>query len=146
MPLNPRNTFEDPAGVVDDYLWQINHSDEDVFGRKRNVTESAKTGGTGLIKQQADSDPLVLTLTGSILHEAQHEQFIAWFELCETQSIFFTDFSDAKYEVVITEYLPVRKRTVKNPRDSTIPTWYYTYTLTMEVLSVKRGPWDGVTP
>lgn len=140
-----RNRFTNPADGSF-YDWQVNHSDEGQFGKARSITESANTANTGLIKQQGDSSPLQMKLTGTILHKNQHEQFIHYWQLCETQTIFFKDFAGEEYEVLITAYQPVRKRTVKNPRDfKNMPLWYYTYELELEVIRVISGAWDGVT-
>lgn len=140
-----RNNFTDPA-TAKSYDWQINHTDEGQFGKTRQISESANTANTGLIKQQGDTGPLIIKVTGTILHKHQIEEFIDWYQLCENQTILFKDFAGEEYEVIITSFQPVRKRTVKNPRDfANAPLWYWTYELDMEVISVRSGVWSGVT-
>lgn len=140
-----RNRFTNPANGAF-YDWQVNHSDEGSFGKTRQITESANTANTGLVKQQGDSTPLKMKLTGTIFHKAQHEQFIDWFQLGETQTVIFKDFTGDEYEVLLTQYDAVRKRTVRNPRDAAnAPLWYWTYEMEMEVIRVISGVWAGVT-
>jgi hypothetical protein len=72
---------------------------------------------------------------------------IAWWKLCETQTIYFKDFSGDEYEVIITEFLPVRERTIKNPRDyANAPYWFWKYDIAMEVIAIRSGTWAGVSP
>lgn len=140
-----RNRFTDPlTGSL--YDWQVNHTTENSFGKARQVSESANTANTGLIKQQGDASPLQIKVAGTIFHLKQHEEFIRFWELCESQTIIFRDFTGDEYEVMINSYLPVRKMTVKNPRDfKNAPLWYWTYDLEMEVVRIIKGVWAGVT-
>lgn len=141
-----RNIFTDPA-TAKTYSWQINHSEEQEFGKRRNVSHGALTNGTGLVRQQSDDSPLILQLKGTIFHLVQFEEMIAWWKLCEKQTINFKDFSGDEYEVIITEFLPVRERTVKNPRDyANVPYWFWKYDITMEVVRIISGTWQGVSP
>lgn len=141
-----RNRFTNPKNAAT-YDWQVNHSEEEEFGKRRSISHGALTGGTGLVRQQADDQPLVLQLKGVIFHKAQLEQMIDWFALCETQTIYFKDFSGDEYEVIITEFLPVREKTVKNPRDfANAPLWFWRYDIAMEVIAIRAGTWVGVTP
>lgn len=139
-----RNRFTDPL-TGSFYDWQVNHSTENAFGKARQVTESANTANTGLIKQQGDASPLQIKLAGTILHLAQHKEFIRFWELCESQTIIFRDFTGDEYEVMITSYLPLRKRTIRNPRDfANAPLWYWSYDLEMDVVRIIKGVWEGV--
>lgn len=136
---NPRN------GEI--YEWHTGHSEEEANGKTRTIQESANTGNTGLVKQQGDVQPLVLKYSGTILFKKQIEEFWRWYELCETQTIFFTDYAGEEYEVLITSFLPQRKPTVKNPKDfANAPRHYWSYSITMEVIAVRSGVMSGVTP
>jgi len=142
-----RNIFHDPAGNRPDYSWAINHSEEEEFGKSRNIEHGANTGGTGLVKQQSDDSPLVMQFTGTILTKAQVTEMIAWFQLCNSQTIHFTDYAGDKYEVIISIFKPTRHRTIRNPRDfANAPYWYWKYEISMEVIRVIDGVWEGVTP
>lgn len=142
-----RNYFIDPAGVRTTYPWQINHSDEDEFGKSRNIQHGAKTASTGLVKQQSDDSPMVMRVRGVILHKAQIQEMIAWWKLCETQTIHFTDFTGDTYEVIITAFKPTREKTIKNPRDyANAPYWIWKYELEMEVVTFISSIWSAVTP
>lgn len=140
-----RDKFIDVApGGYGTYSWPVNHSDEEAFGKTHNVDHTATTDGIGVVRQQGADDPMSLQLTGTIFHEAQHLAFVAWFALSSLRTIYFEDFTGAQYEVQITSYEPVRKRTLRNPRDPSIPLHYYSYTLTMDVIRAVTGPWAGI--
>ena len=141
-----RNVFIDPAGVRADYPWTINHSTENEVGKTRTVEHGAKTG-TGLVRQQSDSTPLVLRFSGTILHKAQVIEMKEWWQLCEEQTIYFRDFAGDEYEVLITSFRPTRHRTIRNPRDpANALYWFWRYELEMEVITIREGVWEGVTP
>lgn len=136
------NIFTDPT-TGEQYLWEINHSDEDDSGRDRSITTEANTGNVGLVKQQGELAPLTLRYSGTILTRAQLAQMLAWYAKCETHSIYFTDFAGDSYEVLITAFHPKRLRTMRNPRDPGARLWYWTYTIEMTVLRVLAGAWLG---
>lgn len=140
-----RNVFHNPA-TGETYPWPINHSEEQTFGKKRNLTSGAPTGHTGLTIQQGDDDPMVLELSGTILTVAQYEQMIHWWALSAGSTIYFTDFAGDAYEVIITDFDALRQRTLRNPRDRSIPYHYWTYTIRMQVVTILAGTWTGVTP
>lgn len=142
-----RNQFIDAApGGLGAYSWTINHKAEREFGGKRNVERTATTDGIGVVRQQGTDEPLMIQLEGTILDEAQHQAFIAYYAICRYRTIDFVDFAGNRYEVQITSYLPTRVATVRNPRhpvgDGSLH--YYTYTLEMDVLTVRSGPWAGM--
>ena len=140
-----RNTFIDPAGARPDYDWAINHSEEGEFGKARNIEHGANTANTGFVRQQSDAGPLTISVTGTILAKAQVQEMIAWFNLCETQTIYFTDFAGDQYEVTITSFKPTRHRTIRNPRDfANAPYWFWRYEMTMDVVRVIDSVWEGV--
>jgi hypothetical protein len=142
-----RNVFHDPAGLVADYPWPINHTTEESFGKRRNITVTSPTAGIGHILQQADDTPMVIKLGGTILTRAQHAAFAAWFERSRSRSVYFTDFAGDTYEVLIVAYEPTRQRTVRNPRDqANAPLWFWRYTMELHVLNFGVGPWAGVSP
>lgn len=142
MPRTP-NKFKDPKTATT-WEWPVNHSEEQETGVSRSVQHGAKTAG-GLVRQQADDQPLNLRYSGTIFHKAQVTEMIHWFQLCATQTINFEDFAGDEYEVLITSFQPVRKRTIRNPRDFTnAPLWYWTYEIEMEVVRVIKGIWTGV--
>lgn len=138
--------FTNPANAAT-YDLAINPSEEEPFGKTRNVEHSAPTGLTGLVRQQGDDTPLVLKASGTILTKAQLTTMIAWFQLCRSQTIYLRDHAQDSFEGIITSFLPTRKRTIRNPRDpANAPEWYWTYTLEFEVVRILAGTWAGVTP
>ena len=141
-----RNRFTNPSNG-DYYDWQINHTEEEEVNKARSIEHGANSANTGLVKQQSDDQPLVLSYRGTILHKAQLEEFWGWFQLTKTQTIYFTDFAGDEYEVIITDFKPQRQRTIKNPRDfANAPLWYWTYAISMEVVRVIAGTMAGVSP
>lgn len=130
-----REQFRDPFGVVAAYSFQVNHSDEDAQEKKRNIETTAPTTGVGFVRQQGDASPEVLRYSGTILHKAQKDAMDAYYALCDTQTIFFRDFTGEEREVMITNFNPVRKRAAANPQDPVnAPLHYWTYTIEMQVI------------
>lgn len=143
-----RNRFYDPA-TGQSYDWHINHSDEDQHGKQRNIEHTGITGGftggsIGLVRQQGAASPTLLSYSGTIFHAAQYAAMWDYFQRCESRSIHFRDFEGHEYEVQIVAFEPKRQRTLKNPRDSSIPLHYWTYSIRMEVLRVISGPLTGL--
>lgn len=135
--INPENS--------DKYAWEINHSEEGEAGVARSITMGANTAGTGLVRQQADDQPLTFQLIGTIFKESMVEEFIKWYKLCKNQTIFFKKYSGDEYEVSITEFKPTEKKTLHNPKDfANAPLWYWGYTMTIEVITVRSGIWSGL--
>lgn len=145
------NVFIDPANG-DEYPWPINHSEEESFGKTRTIDHTAPTArgsdpGVGLIRQQGDDTPLTWKYSGTILDPTQEDAFIDWWERSRQRTIFFRDFTGAEYEVIITGYEPKRIRCLVNRRGGDRwPFHYVNYTLSMEVLTIRSGPWVSVTP
>lgn len=137
------NVFTNPlTGAT--YAWEINHAEESESGRNRNVETRANTGNVGLVRQQGELTPLVLRYTGTILRQPQLDTMLGWFLLCETQSIYFTDFAGDSYEVLISNFQPRRVRAMLNLRgQATNPQHYWTYTIEMHVLNVRSGSYEG---
>lgn len=135
-----RNTFSDPLGVTPNYVWPLNHHTETAAGRKRDVTATQNVAGTQLVTQQGDKQPFTLTYAGSILVRSQLVAMWQWEALCEHQTIYFTDFAGDSYEVLITDFEPIRVA-ARNRRGEPEgnPLWYWTYTLTMTVIAVRAG-------
>lgn len=141
----PREKFIDPRAVRPTYNFQVNHDEEETFGRTRNVTKTANTANTGLVRQQGARDALTLHLSGKLLHAAQHDEMWAWYELCDEQTIYFEDFVGTTFEVTITSFNPVRKRVVRNQADiANAPMHYWAYTLELDVVRIVSGPLSGV--
>lgn len=137
--------FTNPATGAT-YLWPVNHDEEDATGKSRQMSDGAPSKNVGLIPQQGAPTPLVLSWKGKIFTKAQVEAMIAWWELCEDQSIYVTDPAGSTYEVLITDFTEQRQPVAANRWDPVnAPTWIWTYTLVMRVLNVLSGEWSGVT-
>lgn len=140
----PRWTLIDNNNVLPDYEMSVNPSEEEEFGKRRNVEHGANTANTGFVRQQSDDGPLMLKHSGVILHSDQHATMIEWFALSKDQTIDVIDHVGDRYEVIWTSFLPKRKRTIRNPRDfANAPYHYWEYESEMEVITVKSGPWEG---
>jgi hypothetical protein len=138
------NRFTNPQDATF-YDWEINHSEEGEAGVARTITRGGKSSGTGLVRQQADDQPMVFQFQGTIFKKSHLEEFIKWYVLCKSQTIFFKKYSGDEFEVIITEFKPVEKKTLRNPKDfANAPLWYWTYTMTIEVITVRSGVWQGI--
>lgn len=141
-----RDMFIDPKTGAE-YVWLIGHETESPTGKKRNITRSGNSANTGLVRQQGDPTPLILKFEGKILHLSQYEEMWRFFQLCESQTIYFRDYIGEEYEVMITEFDPQRLATVKNPKDfANAPRHYWKYTIEMEVVKVRAGALVGLSP
>jgi hypothetical protein len=135
--------FTNPATGAS-YSWAINHAEESEGGRSRQIDYEGNTGNVGLVRQQGELEPLGFSFSGTILTRAQLTEMLAWFLLCESQSIHFTDFAGDSYEVLITSFRPKRVRAVANARGgSDAPHHYWTYTIELSVLAVLGGVYSG---
>lgn len=144
-----RNELRDPGSPGHNYTWHVNHSEEEAFGRSRTITKDAPTAGVGTIRQQGADSPMEIRVTGTILDELQHFAFIYYLEASRQRSVIFEDFAGDEYEVIVTDYQPVRIRAARNPRaNPATPQAHYIrhYTLTMEVITFRGGAWLGVAP
>lgn len=143
--MTPRWTLIDNGGDLADFEFPVNPSEEDDFGKRRNVDHGGLTGDTGFVRQQSDDSPLILRCTGVIFHESMHAALVQWFAKSKNQTLDLIDHVGDRYEVIMTEYIPARKRTVRNPRDPQNATYHYwRYSMTFEIITVKSGPWVGV--
>lgn len=141
------NRFTDPlTGAFWD--WNINHNDETGTaakgggqgGLERNYTISAPVSGGIHIRQEGAPDPLSFSWKGTALTRAQHQQFLAWYKLCDTQTLYLRDFSGDEYEVVITAYIWSRKPVAQNRNDMTnASTWVYDFQIDLDVIAARAG-------
>jgi hypothetical protein len=132
-----REQFRDGAGLLAPYIFEVNHSEEDETEQTRNMSRQAlttvTTGGPKFVLQQGESTPRVLRYKGTILTLTQFDAMQAYFQACDTRTIFFRDVSGVEYEVIVTRFSPLRKRTLRNPREPTL-LWFWSYTLEMEII------------
>lgn len=139
-----RNKFINPKDLGE-YPWPVNHDTEEQFGKNRSITHSANTANVGLVRQQGETEPLTLRYTGTILTLAQVQAFWVWFNLCDSQTIFFEDCDGNRYEVIIASFLPIKKRVARNMSDPTnAPTNVWTYSIEMDVIRVVSGSLAGL--
>lgn len=133
------NVFTNPANG-DQFTWPVNHDTEDLGGRTRSISYGGNTLEVGLVRQQGDDLPLQFKYSGTLFTQAAIQRMFDFFNLGRTQTIYLTDFSGAQYEVLITDFTPVRKRVVRNVHDPVnAPTWIWTYSITMDVVTIISG-------
>lgn len=138
------NIFTDPSGVKPPYSWVINHSEEEEVANSRQMSDGAPTSDIGLLPQQGAPLPLVFQWKGTIFTQGDKDAMDSWFELCENQSIYLTDFTQSQYEVLI-ESFNVKRKGVKWNHRGQVP-WLWEYTIMIRVLRVLSGDWSGRTP
>lgn len=132
---NP-NVFKNPkTGYV--FRWTINHTEESEVQNSRQMADGAPTSDIGLLPQQGVPLPIVFQWKGTIFTQLELDEFMAWWELCETQTIYLQDFSLSQYEILITDFNYQRKAVAWNQRGQ-IP-WLWTYTITIRVLKTFSG-------
>lgn len=141
MPYGRVQLFDPAPGGIGAYAWKVNYSEENEFGESRAYTTGQSADGTALLVQQAGEEPMTISLTGTILERAQHRKFVEFFHRGRLQTLIFTDFEGFQYEVLMKAYKPLRKRTLSNPRDTSIRLHYYTYTMELLVVRVATGDW-----
>lgn len=129
-----RERFRDPAAILPDYVFQVNHSDEEADEKRRNLERSSPTSGVGFVRQQGEDSPEVLRYSGTILHQAQKDAFDDYYDACRTRTIKFRDFTDNERDVLITAFSATRQRTAQNPRDPSIRLHFWKYTIELEVI------------
>lgn len=140
-----RNKFIDPRNDHE-YEWHINHEDEDGFGRTRGITTGAPTGQgdddckIGLVRQQGEMAPFTIRVRGKILHRQQYIEFWKWFQRCNDHSIFWRDFDDQKWEVIITNLETPRHRRLPGGGGD-LDCHFFSYEMEMQILAF-RGDHD----
>jgi len=127
-----RAKFHDAASLLADYTWQIMWDEEEGSDFTRNIERTAVTSSVGFVRQQGEDSPQLFRFSGKFLHANQYTQMKAYFDACRTRTIFFTDFDGDTHEVLITKFNPKRRRTIHNPRDSSINLHFYEYQIEME--------------
>lgn len=141
-----RNSFYDPITDTT-YVWQRNHAEEDPSGLTRNVSASSTTGSTGMVRQQGERQPFQKKVKGKIVHRAQFQAFLAWYEKCENQTIIFTDWDGQQWEVQITDFQWSRVRRLKaSAPDPAMQDHSIDYTMTLDVYRMVAGDMAGVSP
>lgn len=128
-----RERFRDSAGILPDYIWQVNHREEEANQDSLNMERTAVTTGTGYVRQQGQPSPHVLNFSGTILHQTQKDAFDSYYAACQTRTIFFRDVSGVEMEVVIVSMNITRRAVLRNPHND--EPWIWKYQIQMEVIS-----------
>jgi hypothetical protein len=122
------------------YDFEINPDGMEPLEQQRNVERTAPTSGVGFVRQQGSDSPAILTYTGKILSQDQRDQMQVYYNLSAGQTIHFRDWTGNVFQVLVTTFNPKRERTAKNPRGGTeAATHYWSYTLSLEVISIVSG-------
>lgn len=142
-----QNVFSSWDGT-DTYVWEHNHQSpdgEEAIGQTRNLTRDAATGATigGGVIQQGDDGPMEIKLKGKIWTQNQYERMWDFWNRSRTETIMFTDFTGAAYEVMFTDFQPQRVGTLHNKHDASMSDYYYQYTLTLTIITIFSGPLYG---
>lgn len=137
------NRFTDPKNGFF-YDWPINHETEDPVPNSRQMSDGAPTSNIGLLPQQGVPVPLKPTWHGKIYTQLDKDKMDAWFQLCESQTIYLTDFNGSQWEILIEDF-PVNRKAVGWNKRGQIP-WIWEYSLTFRILRVISGEYTGRTP
>lgn len=147
MPPYPRvaNEFFDPAGNLATYQWHVNALEQEGPFRSSNVEFEGSSDGTVVIPTGGSYEPLLITLTGTILHKAQNIQFWKWRHI--ENSFRFTDFEGSIYGVSMLSYEPKMIRVALNPADPLMQGYKIEYSMQLWVMGISAGPLaDAVVP
>jgi len=146
MPY-PRNAnqFIDPipasAGGLGTYNWAVNHLEEEGPSRTNNVEFDGRSDGMGVIPTAGEWEPLILTLTGTILHRSQNVQFWKWRHI--PRSFRFLSFEGEYYEVSMLSYEPKKRAVAMNNADPTnMPAYVIEYTMQLWIITILDGMLD----
>jgi hypothetical protein len=132
------NEFFDPAGNLPNYLWHINALEQEGPFRSDNVEFNGTADGRGLVPVGGSYEPLIITLTGTILHKAQDTEFWKWRHL--ENSFRFTDFELNSYEVSMLSYEPKKVRVALNPMDfDNMPGYKIEYSMKLWIIRIISG-------
>jgi hypothetical protein len=144
----PQNKFSNFSGS-NVYVWHRNHDSpegEDAIGQDRTLTRDPSIGGAigGGVLQQGDDGPIEIKMTGKIWHMAQYTRMWDFWNLSRTETIMFTDFTGADYEVMFNSFQPKRVGLLINNIDPTnCPNYRWDYTMTLTVITIFSGPLYG---
>lgn len=127
-----RARFRDAAAILGEYEWQIMWDEEEGEELTRNLERTAVTSGVGFVRQQGADSPQLFRFSGKILEQNQYDKMKAYYEASRLRTVFFRDFTGTEYEVLITKFNPKRRRTLHNPRDTSIPLHFWEYEIEME--------------
>ena len=135
------NQFIDPvSGGLGTYEWHVNHLEQDGPHRPNNIEFAGRSDGQGVVGTGGEWEPLILTLTGRILHRAQNVEFWKWRHL--TNSFRFVDFEGNTYEVAMIGYEPKKIRVAQNHADANMPSYIMEYTMQLWILDIVDGELD----
>lgn len=145
MPELNRVTFVNPANG-DTYQWPLNPEQdaETQAGvgyqvKSRSIERTSNTGNIGATRQQGDDGPFVIHWQFNCYSAAFEEQLFAWYELCRSQSIYFTDFDGEEYEGQIITTSRMRTGALAGPGDTGQRGFYTTIVFELEVWVFRSG-------
>ncbi len=117
--------FTDPSAGIAAYSLAVNPLDVSK-PRRKSVIEQATTGADGkLVLQEGRDQPEIMTISGTLLEQAQHDAFNTWFDL--RRQIEVTDDLGVTRDVYIDELSMERVRSVTFP-------WRHRFTMRLRVL------------
>lgn len=133
--------FHDPVGNTT-YAWPVNYLSQEGPARVANVSFDSQANGLGVMATEGDISPLILSLSGTILHKAQHITFLTYFKMENTFR--YTDEEGNEYEVTMDAYEPTKERVLWNPRDVNMRSHKWTYKMRLRVVRIISGDYYGV--
>lgn len=134
----PRDRFVNPANGQE-YIWHQAHSEEEEFGKTRNI-QARGTTGKGRVLHEGSDEPMRLRWSGTYQYRAQHTALWTWFRLCDTQTIHLYDYDGQGYEVTITDFKPKRRRKLSfTGKDAGVPHHFWEYTIEFLVVRFLNG-------
>lgn len=133
--------FHDPVADTT-YEWPVNYLQQEGPARVSNVSYDSQASALGVIATEGEVAPLVLTLSGTILHKEQHLTFLTYFRLEHTFR--YTDEEGNEFEVTMLSYEPTKERVRWNPRDPDMRMHKWTYKMALRVVRIIDGDYEDV--
>lgn len=135
--MTVKNVFHDPAGTLSDYTWHINHLESDGPSRPNNIDFQGRSDNLGVIGMAGDWSPLIMNLSGRLIHLEQHKQFLGWRHI--TNTFKFSDFEGGEYEVSMVGYEYRKQRVAWNPADANMRHYIVDYKMDLWIVRIISG-------
>jgi hypothetical protein len=98
------------SDATESYTFEVNPNDGGSPAAKKNLTYKATTArGGNLVITEGRDLPRVLEFSGTLLSQSQYQTFVHWLD--KAGPITLTDDLGRSGQVVLTEFVPARKRT-----------------------------------
>lgn len=135
-------TFTNPATGAQ-YVWPHNPPPDGITQpsqKQRQIDRASSTGNVGATKQQGDDGPYILHWEPLVFTAAHEEALFTWYALCDTQTIYLTDWNGEEYEGQIVTLGRQQIGALGGPGDTSQRLFYSKFIFEFEVYRFISGP------